>query len=94
MIQKKVLTNIISKYYLNGNVEKVTWVCKKEENSNTLTLNFINDARTFIGKLYCDKNGRKVRLHRGKPRKREDQNNNRETFFLYFCSLHAIVIKI
>lgn len=55
MIQKKVLTNIISKYYLNGNVEKVTWICKKEENANTLTLNFINDARTFIGKLYCDK---------------------------------------
>ena len=54
MIQKKVLNNIISKYHLNGNVEKVIWICEKGDETNQLTLDFINESKTFIGRVFCD----------------------------------------
>jgi hypothetical protein len=44
MIQKRILSNFISKYHLNGLIEKVQW--NSDDNVKT---GFINDSQTLLG---------------------------------------------
>ena len=45
MISKKVISDIVSKYSLGGNIEKVKWIINDEE----LRINFINDSKNLVG---------------------------------------------
>ena len=45
MISKKVISNIVSKYSLGNNIEKVKWVI----NDKKLNINFINDSKNLVG---------------------------------------------
>ena len=47
MISKKVISDIVSKYSLGGNIEAVKW----EVDNDTLIINFINASQTLIGKV-------------------------------------------
>ena len=53
MISKKVLSEIVSKYSLGGHVEKVKWVVDK---NNEIAIEFINDSKTLVGKVYYNNN--------------------------------------
>jgi len=53
MISKKVLSEIVSKYSLGGHVEKVKWII--DENDG-VTINFINDSKTLVGKIHYNDN--------------------------------------
>jgi len=44
MIQKRVLSNFISKYHLNGLIEKVQW-----NSDNGIKMGFVNDSKTLLG---------------------------------------------
>ena len=45
MISKKVISDIVSKYSLGNNIEKVKWVIT----DNKFTINFINDSKNLVG---------------------------------------------
>ena len=45
MISKKVISDIVSKYSLGNNIEKVKWVITDEK----LIINFINDSKNLVG---------------------------------------------
>ena len=45
MINKKVISDIVSKYSLGNNIEKVKWVIT----DNKFTINFINDSKNLVG---------------------------------------------
>ena len=45
MINKKVISDIVSKYSLGNNIEKVKWVITDEK----LQINFINDSKNLVG---------------------------------------------
>ena len=45
MISKKVISDIVSKYSLGNNIEKVKWVITDEK----LLINFINDSKNLVG---------------------------------------------
>ena len=45
MISKKVISDIVSKYSLGGNVEKVKWIITDEK----LIIHFINDSKNLVG---------------------------------------------
>ena len=45
MINKKVISDIISKYSLGNNIEKVKWVITDDK----FTINFINDSKNLVG---------------------------------------------
>ena len=53
MISKKVLSEIVSKYSLGGHVEKVKWVV---DENDEITIKFINDSKTLVGKIYYNNN--------------------------------------
>ena len=44
MIQKRVLSNFISKYHLNGLIEKVQWTSDTD-----VKMGFVNDSKTLLG---------------------------------------------
>ena len=48
MVSKKVISDIVSKYSLGSNIEKVKWVIKDKK----LLINFINDSKTLVGQVY------------------------------------------
>ena len=45
MISKKVISDIVSKYSLGNNIEKVKWVVTDKE----ITIKFINDSKNLVG---------------------------------------------
>ena len=45
MISKKVISDIVSKYSLGNNIEKVKWVV----NDKGLSINFVNDSKNLVG---------------------------------------------
>ena len=45
MINKKVISDIVSKYSLGNNIEKVKWVVTNDK----FTINFINDSKNLVG---------------------------------------------
>ena len=45
MVSKKVISDIVSKYSLGSNIEKVKWVIKDKK----LLINFINDSKNLVG---------------------------------------------
>ena len=45
MINKKVISDIVSKYSLGNNIEKVKWVVTDDK----FTINFINDSKNLVG---------------------------------------------
>ena len=45
MISKKVISDIVSKYSLGNNIEKVKWVVTNDK----FTINFINDSKNLVG---------------------------------------------
>ena len=45
MINKKVISNIVSKYSLGNNIERVKWVITDEK----LIIHFINDSKNLVG---------------------------------------------
>ena len=45
MISKKVKSDIVSKYSLGNNIEKVKWVITDDK----FTINFINDSKNLVG---------------------------------------------
>ena len=45
MISKKVISDIVSKYSLGNNIEKVKWVVT----DNKFSINFINDSKNLVG---------------------------------------------
>jgi len=45
MISKKVISDIVSKYSLGNNIEKVKWVVTDDK----FTINFINDSKNLVG---------------------------------------------
>ena len=45
MINKKVISDIVSKYSLGNNIEKVKWVIT----DNKFSINFINDSKNLVG---------------------------------------------
>ena len=44
MIQKRILSNFISKYHLNGLIEKVQWTSDTD-----VKMGFVNDSKTLLG---------------------------------------------
>jgi len=58
MISKKVISDIVSKYSLGGNIEKVKWVITDEE----ITIKFINDSKNLVGTVNYRK---KIGLKKG-----------------------------
>jgi len=44
MIQKRILSNFISKYHLNGLIEKVQW-----SSDNGIKMGFVNNSKTLLG---------------------------------------------
>ena len=49
MINKNILQNVISKYYL-GEIERVKWEVK----NNQLTINFITPSKMVLGNVKCN----------------------------------------
>ena len=49
MINKNILQNVISKYYL-GEIERVKW----EIQNNQLTVNFVTPSRMVLGSVKCN----------------------------------------
>ena len=47
MISKKVISDIVSKYSLGNNIEKVKWIITDEN----FTINFINDSKNLVGNV-------------------------------------------
>ena len=47
MINKKVISDIVSKYSLGNNIEKVKWVITDDK----FTINFINDSKNLVGNV-------------------------------------------
>ena len=47
MISKKVISDIVSKYSLGNNIEKVKWVITDKD----FTINFINDSKNLVGNI-------------------------------------------
>ena len=47
MISKKVISDIVSKYSLGNNIEKVKWVITDDK----FTINFINDSKNLVGNV-------------------------------------------
>ena len=47
MINKKVISDIVSKYSLGNNIEKVKWVITDKD----FTINFINDSKNLVGNI-------------------------------------------
>ena len=47
MISKKVISDIVSKYSLGNNIEKVKWAITDKN----FTINFINDSKNLVGNL-------------------------------------------
>ena len=47
MISKKVILDIVSKYSLGNNIEKVKWIITDEN----FTINFINDSKNLVGNV-------------------------------------------
>jgi hypothetical protein len=47
MINKKVISDIVSKYSLGNNIEKVKWVITDDK----FTINFINDSKNLVGNI-------------------------------------------
>ena len=45
MVSKKVISDIVSKYSLGNNIEKVKWVITDDK----FTINFINDSKNLVG---------------------------------------------
>ena len=45
MINKKVISDIVSKYSLGNNIEKVKWIITDEK----LIIHFINDSKNLVG---------------------------------------------
>ena len=45
MISKKVISDIVSKYSLGNNIEKVKWIITDEK----LIIHFINDSKNLVG---------------------------------------------
>ena len=45
MISKKVISDIVSKYSLGNNIEKVKWVITDDK----FHINFINDSKNLVG---------------------------------------------
>ena len=45
MISKKVISDIVSKYSLGNNIEKVKWIITDDK----FTINFINDSKNLVG---------------------------------------------
>ena len=58
MISKKVISDIVSKYSLGNNVEKVKWIVTDEE----ITIKFINDSKNLVGTVNYRK---KIGLKKG-----------------------------
>ena len=52
MISKKVISDIVSKYSLGNNIEKVKWVITDDK----FTINFINDSKNLVGYVDYRKN--------------------------------------
>ena len=52
MINKKVISDIVSKYSLGNNIEKVKWVITDDK----FTINFINDSKNLVGYVEYRKN--------------------------------------
>ena len=52
MISKKVISDIVSKYSLGNNIEKVKWVITDDK----LIINFINDSKNLTGYVEYRKN--------------------------------------
>ena len=52
MISKKLISDIVSKYSLGNNIEKVKWVIT----DNKFTINFINDSKNLVGYVEYRKN--------------------------------------
>ena len=52
MISKKVISDIVSKYSLGNNIEKVKWVITDDK----FTINFINDSKNLVGYVEYRKN--------------------------------------
>ena len=52
MINKKVISDIVSKYSLGNNIEKVKWVVIDDK----FTINFINDSKNLVGYVEYRKN--------------------------------------
>ena len=52
MISKKVISDIVSKYSLGNNIEKVKWVITDDK----FTINFINDSKNLTGYVEYRKN--------------------------------------
>jgi len=51
MISKKVISDIVSKYSLGNNIEKVKWVITDEK----FLINFINDSKNLVGRIEYQK---------------------------------------
>ena len=51
MVSKKVISDIVSKYSLGNNIEKVKWVIKDKK----LLINFINDSKNLVGFIKYNK---------------------------------------
>ena len=52
MINKKVISDIVSKYSLGNNIEKVKWAITDDK----FTINFINDSKNLVGYVEYRKN--------------------------------------
>ena len=52
MINKKVISDIVSKYSLGNSIEKVKWVITDDK----FTINFINDSKNLVGYVEYRKN--------------------------------------
>ena len=51
MINKKVISDIVSKYSLGNNIEKVKWVITDDK----FSINFINDSKNLVGLIKYNK---------------------------------------
>ena len=58
MISKKVISDIVSKYSLGNNIEKVKWIVTDEG----ITIKFINDSKNLVGSIEYQK---EIGLKRG-----------------------------
>ena len=51
MISKKVISDIVSKYSLGNNIEKVKWIVTDEG----IIIKFINDSKNLVGYVDYEK---------------------------------------
>ena len=51
MISKKVISDVVSKYSLGNNIEKVKWAITDEK----FLINFINDSKNLVGRIEYQK---------------------------------------